>query len=117
MQRLVAIHNAIDPKTGKTYKEGNMKLQHNIPISTLVEVKWSEWLGDGACWKIHARLWVVDHTRDCDGTPLYVVSRWKDPSFEIPGSLYHVLLESQLTPILVTTEVMNGVGALEWGNE
>lgn len=109
------IHQLIDPETGKTYKEGNLKLQHNIPIGTLVEVKFDEWFGEGACWRVEGRLWVVAHSRDCDGTPLYVVSRWKDPSFALAGRRAHCGMgEDMLTPIEVTDEVRRGVGALEW---
>ena len=48
--------------SGKTWKEKNMELRHNIPITALVELETG------------VRLFVVRHTRDCDGTPLYVVS-------------------------------------------
>lgn len=58
-------------ENGKTIRENNLEKTHNIPIGTLVEVKHSEWHGDGACSLYHERLWVVSHDRDCDGTPLY----------------------------------------------
>jgi len=60
--------------SGKTWREENLELIHNIPLGTLVEVKYNEWFGDGACEKVHARLYVTKHTRDCDGEPLYVLS-------------------------------------------
>lgn len=59
---------------GKTIYANNMEKKHNIPLGALVEVKYDEWYGDGACAIIHARLWVVSRVRDCDGTPLYWLS-------------------------------------------
>lgn len=48
---------------GKTIKEVNLEKNHNIPIGALVEIK-----SNGV------RMFVVKHTRDCDGTPLYSLS-------------------------------------------
>lgn len=48
-----------------------MERLHSIPVDTLVEVQYDDWFGGGACAKTHARLWVVEQGRDCDGTPLY----------------------------------------------
>ena len=47
---------------GKTWREKNSEMIHNIPIGALVELE------DGV------RLFVVDHIRDCDQTPLYNLS-------------------------------------------
>ena len=45
-----------------------MKLaEHNIPIGSMVEIN-MEYHGDHG-----ARLWVADHTRNCDGMPLYAL--------------------------------------------
>lgn len=73
-------------ENGKTIRENNLEKTHDIPIGTLVEVKFDEWHGNGACEKTHARLWVVSHDRDCDGTPLYSLSPFKEPLF-VEGSL------------------------------
>ena len=54
-----------DPQ-GRSYREVNNAKEHNIPIGVLVELE------DGV------RLWVVQHGRDCDGTPLYELSADKD---------------------------------------
>lgn len=110
------VHDIIEDN-GKTIKENNLAKLHNIPIGTLVEVKWDEWFGGGACIKSHARLWVVIHSRDCDGTPLYVLSKWKDPAtakrfHEMEGGFG----EESLTPIEITQELKDGYGALEWGD-
>ena len=108
------IHDLVNPKTGKTYKEENLELKHNIPIGTLVEVKWHDWFGDGAGWKVHARLWVISHDRDCDGTPLYSISRWKDFGAMYPSVAFHGFTEGRLTPMEITPELVYGTGSLEW---
>ncbi|MCP4990911.1 MAG: hypothetical protein GY928_34170 [Colwellia sp.] len=109
---------------GKTVKENNLEKRHNIPLGTLVEVKFDNWFGDGACWKIHARLWVVIHTRDCDGSPMYTLSRWNLVEFEMYCNLYGIepsahggITEDQLTVIEVTDKIKQGEGCLEWESE
>ena len=129
-------------KNGRTVLENNMEKPHNISIGTLVEVQYDEWMGDGACTKAHARLWVISHDRDCDGTPLYTLSPYKKTPFDgakiilPPGYWsekhnYETLLKSDitnnilsraksgfteedLTPIEVTQEIKDGVGSLHW---
>ena len=51
---------------GRTFREINKEKTHNISIGSLVETE------DGC------RLFVVDHGRDCDETPLYGLSGSKD---------------------------------------
>lgn len=53
---------------GKTIRQNNMELQHNIPLGALVEVNYEYGDMNGV------RLFVVNHSRDCDGTPLYDLS-------------------------------------------
>lgn len=63
-----------NPETGKTFREENMEKTHNIPLGSLVEV-----ILDGE--RNGLRLFVVQHGRDCDGTPLYGLSfdkEWKE---------------------------------------
>jgi hypothetical protein len=61
--RAIFIHDLIE-ENGKTIKENNLELKHNIPVGTLVEViNIEKYKG--------VRLYVVFHARDCDGTPLY----------------------------------------------
>ncbi len=59
--------------------KSNMAMEHNIPVGTLVEVKYDIWHSDGACSKVHARLWVIAHIRATDGTPLYTLGVSRDP--------------------------------------
>lgn len=103
-------------KNGKTIKENNLEERHNIPIGSLVEVKYNKWYGEGACAKIHARLWVVEHNRDCDGTPLYTLSGpFKDG---LLANRFHQadggFSEESLTKIEVTDDLKHGHGSLRW---
>lgn len=53
-------------KNGQTVRQNNMGMTHDIPVGALVEIDCEcqpDWQG--------CRLFVVDHQRDCDGTPLY----------------------------------------------
>jgi hypothetical protein len=70
--QLINIADLTNPETGKTYREENEALSHNIPLGTLVEVVSEEPDQNGL------RLFVVSHDRDCDGTPLYSLSFLKD---------------------------------------
>lgn len=109
------IADMVNPLSGKTYREENAAIEHKIPIGTLVEFKTEEWLGDGACQLVHARMWVVKHSRDCDKTPLYGVSRWRDPEFALKsGQVYFGLGEESLTVVTITEAILMGENALEW---
>ena len=123
-------------ENGKTIRENNLEIKHNIPIGALVEFKVSEWHGKGACQVIHARHWVVSHDRDCDGTLLYSLSptpkdKWEDIEIHIPWFddwnkvkmkpelaqhfYYRVvngMTEESLTIIEVTDKLKEGHGAL-----
>jgi hypothetical protein len=118
-------------ENGKTVKENNMAIQHNIPIGALVEVTFDTWHGNGACEVTKARLWVVIQSRDCDGTPLYWLSKtpiheWNDSirinmddmQFKkaVSQSLFYNthggFSEENLKVIEVTDELKRGVDAL-----
>lgn len=68
--KIISVSDIVE-KNGNTIRENNWERSHDVPLGTLVEVKYSHWLKDGACLRAEARLWVVSHDRDCDGTPLY----------------------------------------------
>lgn len=57
---------------GKTVKENNLNKNHNIPLKSLVEIVNMEENEEGS--ENGLRLFVVGHSRDCDGTPLYDLS-------------------------------------------
>lgn len=114
---------------GPTIREKNLELKHNIPIDSLVEVKYDSWYGDGACIKAHARLWVVGHHRDCDGTPLYILADKKIDTLLHLAQYYHTSVdhlgiygnvyetgfsESSLTVVDVTESIKRGEDALCW---
>lgn len=64
----VQIVYEIRDENGVSEKERNLQITHNIPLGTLVEVNYP-------CSPEHGcRLFVVEHTRDCDGEPLYSLS-------------------------------------------
>jgi len=89
--------------------------EHNIPVGTLVEVKYNTWHGHGACSKVHARLWVIWHTKDCDGTPLYALGESRDPAaydYTSEG-LVGGLPEKWLTVV----EMDDKLRSLEWNDE
>lgn len=112
---LVNVADLTNPKTGKTYRQENNEKQHNVPVGSLVEVQFDEWFGDGACWKAHAWLWVVAHNRDCDGTPLYTLSRWNDSEFALQVKQVHSgFSEESLSVIEVTEKIKQGYDVLEW---
>ena len=113
---IVMIHDLVNPETGKTYKQENMEIQHQIPIGSLVEVEFSRWFGDGCLMRVHGRLWVTQHTRDCDGTPLYSISRWKEP-FISSGDTWHGFGEDALTVIEPTPEIVHGHDVPDWFGE
>jgi hypothetical protein len=114
---LFFMHNTVQ-ENGKTVKENNLdNLHHKIPVGTLVEVKYDNWFGEGACEKVHARLWVIKHTRDCDGTPLYSLSRYKDWKEGQQKNSVHGFGGESLKVIEITDDVKEGVGAIEWDDD
>ena len=61
-------------ENGKTLKENNLAIKHDIPIGTLVEITYKSDYEEENENKYGLRLFVVNHSRDCDGTPLYDMS-------------------------------------------
>lgn len=109
------LFSSIVEKNGKTVRENNMEVGHNIPIDTLVEVKYDTWHGNGACSKVHARLFVVGHDRDCDGSPLYCLAPSPGVFEDIdPPGLVAGFGEESLTPVELDDRLREGHGALEW---
>ena len=121
---VVAFGDLVEPN-GRTRRQNNLSIQHKIPIDTLVEVKYDEWFGDGSCRVVHARLWVVEHTRDCDGTPLYKLANKRNAEIDRLRTEYNEILaekifskvasgfaEESLIIVPVTPELCRGEGAL-----
>jgi hypothetical protein len=79
------IVNVADLKApnGKTHRENNAELVHNIPLGTLVEILPTEYSKDDPEENWGLRLYVVAHTRDCDQTPLYSLSHKREAYKEL----------------------------------
>lgn len=73
----IMMFSDIVEENGKTIRENNMEKIHKIPIGSVVDVELDECLDyePGTEYETFirgkARLVVVAHNRDCDGTPLY----------------------------------------------
>lgn len=87
--RLVNIADLKNPETGKTYREENNTKNHSIPLGTLVEVAFDD--GNLTSPKKGLRLFVVEHYRDCDGTPLYSLSFDKNWASDMYGDNFKAL--------------------------
>lgn len=70
------VHNMIEAN-GKTVRENNLAKTHVIPLGSLVEIN-LDYNEEHGC-----RLFVVEHSRDCDGTPLYTLSHNKNAAIEL----------------------------------
>jgi hypothetical protein len=55
---------------GKTIEQNNLATTHKYPIGTLVQFE-TETCHGKCVTKTSGTLYVMEHTRDCDGTPLY----------------------------------------------
>jgi hypothetical protein len=64
----VQLVSEIIESNGKTIRQNNMQEQHTIELGTLVEIE-APYLDENGL-----RVFVVEHNRDCDGTPLYLLS-------------------------------------------
>ena len=74
MTKITFISETVE-QNGKTIKQNNLeKKTHNIELGTLVEITSDDTLCDEEDQHNGLRLFVVQHTRDCDGTPLYSLS-------------------------------------------
>lgn len=68
-------------ENGKTIRQNNLEKSHMIPLGALVEVTYeSSYDEDSMCG---VRMFVVKHSRDCDGTPLYDLSFDKNAQKEV----------------------------------
>ena len=79
MSNKVIMVKDIVEENGKTVEENNLALKHNIPIGTIVKIQFEDFhhedkiTGTSIILKGEATLYVCEHTRDCDGTPLYTL--------------------------------------------
>jgi hypothetical protein len=114
MEKIVNINNLKIGSNRETWKELNLQKNHKVPIGTLVEVKWDNWEGNGMYSKYHVRLRVSKHTRDCDGEPLYSISKYTPHVLnQIKSNLrdlfqYNGFNENQLKIITENADRLNG---------
>lgn len=64
--KFTKIHDLVE-ENGRTIRENNLAINHHISIGSLVENI------DEDSDYYHMRFYIVEHIRDCDGTPLYVL--------------------------------------------
>ena len=80
IQRISDLPAPGDPQ-GRTYRQINLAQAHEFNLGELVE------------YDNGARLFVVQQTRDCDGTPLYTLtheSAWIDDPEDLPQERYFI---------------------------
>lgn len=67
MNGVILISNIVE-ENGKTVRENNLEKKHAIALGSLVEIN-IDYIPEHKL-----RLFVQEHSRDCDGTPLYSLS-------------------------------------------
>lgn len=77
MIELVSIAD-IQEQNGKTVRQNNYARLHAIPIGVLVEIQIESDDDDYYLQARGVRLYVILHTRDCDGSPMYSLGMRKD---------------------------------------
>ena len=70
---IVIVHDYVEGN-GLSIRENNLNREHTIPLGSIVEVVYDDRDEDEDTQTFGLRLFVVNHSRDCDGTPLYDLS-------------------------------------------
>ena len=83
MTQVVFVSDIVNPQTGLTIRQENERLTHKIPVGALVEVLKYNTDTDTHEEAFGLRLYVAEHTRDCDGTPLYTLSAQTQEEIDI----------------------------------
>ena len=91
----VLLVSDIVEENGKTVRENNNALIHNIPLGSLVEILPDMWEMESGEVSISTglRLYVVNHGRDCNGTPLYDLSF--DPDAHVQWANYKKIIDEK----------------------
>lgn len=66
------LHDIVQ-NNGKTIKQNNMEIKHNIPIGKKVYIESKEYNYSFGFRLFRGIVEIYSHDRDCDGTPLYSV--------------------------------------------
>ena len=135
----VLFSDLLEPN-GLTIRQNNLARQHKFPIGTLVHCKYDETHASGSSCRTEGNLWVIEHTRDCDGTPLYTVGMMPLPDVDDPflgrfvldlrassvlakmlstkmlGVCCTHLSETGMTEVQVTPDLLRGVDAITWND-
>lgn len=85
---LINVADLIDPDTGESYRQGNLKKDWKIPLDSLVRVL--RWVDRDSGYQDHPHAMVLRVTkrgRDCDGTPLYWLSHLTSTEYDNKMSL------------------------------
>jgi hypothetical protein len=90
---LVNVADLLDGETGRSFRELNAEKTHAIPLGALVEVVDGDNKGRWGNVDCGVRLYVVEHTRDCDQTPLYTLAA----SFKTARNFRHESLLKRLS--------------------
>lgn len=118
MTNSILVFNMKEPN-GKTVRENNMEIQHFIPIGSLVEIKKTNGCSEDDDDNHGLRLFVVGHSRDCDGTPLYVLSHKKEALFtkleKMEKDLKHLPDSSFMERSLIQANIWLLQGAMDDG--
>lgn len=114
MKNFILVSNLVE-ENGKTVRENNLEKTHEIPIGALVEITYEE---DKNSQK-GVRMFVVNHSRDCDGTPLYDLSYEPNAQIEAENheqEMKKALGDEQRIGMLVTWKY-NGLISRHWSKE
>ncbi|TLX16393.1 hypothetical protein [Rhizobium sp. MHM7A] len=85
MSAIITVADLVEAN-GKTVRENNQGIPHELPLGALVEITTDCPIGEfGSVYK-GVRLFVVAHDRDCDGSPLYSLSFDQNVFREIEGA-------------------------------
>ena len=97
---------------GRTIEQNNLAKAHKYPIGTLVSFDTDEFFREsekGNCQtKTSGALYVMEHLRDCDGSPLYSIGN-ADLSDEGSAELYHIMNKRDDLHRMVKNAMLQGL--------
>jgi hypothetical protein len=103
MTKMMFVADMVE-ENGKTIRQNNLEKTHLIPLGALVEVSYEDSYEEDDEKTSGIRLFVVNHSRDCDGTPLYDLSfskkaykKWKELDEKIKSKLFENQMDEALT--------------------
>lgn len=83
MSEIINVADLVNPETGITYRQENAAKQHAYPIGSIVEcLPYGDTPEEDYNEHTGLRLFVVGQGRDCDQTPLYILSHNTPAEFD-----------------------------------